>query len=50
MPCSISPMVLLCVFLFFPQFLELLFRYVLQQVLLDIVLGRQLEAVHSSKR
>ena len=30
-----------CVFLFFPQFLELLFRYILQQVLLDIVLRRQ---------
>ena len=32
--------ILLCVFLFF-QFLEYLFRYILQQVLLDIVLRRQ---------
>ena len=36
--------VLLITFLF-PQFLEFLFRDVLQQVLLDIILGRQLEAV-----
>jgi len=40
---------LLCVFLFFLQFLEFLFRNVLQQVLLDIVLGRQLEAVFADE-
>ena len=36
---------LLRIFLFFLQFLELLFRDVLQKVLLDIVFRRQLEAV-----
>ena len=40
--------ILLCVFLFF-QFLEFLFRYILQQVLLDIVLRRQLEAVFDDR-
>ena len=40
---------LLCVFLFFLQFLEFLFRDILQQVLLDIVLGRQLEAVFADE-
>ena len=40
--------ILLCVFLFF-QFLEFLFRYILQQVLLDIVLRRQLEAVFADR-
>ena len=35
----------MCIFLFFLQFLELLFRDVLQKVLLDIVFRRQLEAV-----
>ena len=33
MPCSISLVILLCVFLFFLQFHELLFRDILQQIL-----------------
>ena len=35
--------------LFFLQFLEFLFRNVLQQVLLDVVFGRQLEAVFADE-
>jgi len=34
---------------FFLQFLEFLFRNILKQVLLDIVLGRQLEAVFADE-
>ena len=40
---------LLRIFLFFLQFLELLFRDVLQKVLLDIVFRRQLEAVFADE-
>ena len=45
----ISNAILLCFFLFFLQFLEFLLRYILQQILLDVVFGRQLEAVFADE-